>query len=120
MKIEAKRWLQQAKEDLDSAEFNFHGNRYNVASFLCQQTAEKALKALLIQKTGSFPKIHDLTRLAKLTNSPKKILERCAAINPAYILSRYPDSPQSYSHQDCIKSLSYTKEVLEWAQKKLK
>ncbi len=60
MRQEVKRWLQQAKEDLDAAEYNFKGGRFRLAAFMCQQTAEKALKALLINRTNAFPKIHDL------------------------------------------------------------
>jgi HEPN domain-containing protein len=43
--VEARRWLLQAEQDLDDAEFNLKGRRYNVACFLAQQSAEKALKA---------------------------------------------------------------------------
>lgn len=47
---EAKRWLLQAKYDLDDANFSSEGKRFNIACFLSQQVAEKALKAYLIAK----------------------------------------------------------------------
>ncbi len=75
MKEDAERWLRQAKEDLRAAQYNFYGKKYKVAAFLCQQSAEKALKALLIKKTNEFPKIHDLMKLARLLNCPDNILE---------------------------------------------
>ena len=37
----------QAVRDLEDAKFVFHGKRYNLACFLAQQAAEKALKAYL-------------------------------------------------------------------------
>jgi len=44
---EAARWLEQARRDLDDAEFAASGSRWNLACFLAQQAAEKALKAYL-------------------------------------------------------------------------
>jgi HEPN domain-containing protein len=44
---EAQRWLEQARRDLDDAEFAASGSRWNLACFLAQQSAEKALKAYL-------------------------------------------------------------------------
>ncbi|WP_350340609.1 HEPN domain-containing protein [Candidatus Solincola tengchongensis] len=43
---EYRRWLEQARSDLDDAEFSANGGRFNLACFLAQQ-AEKALKAYL-------------------------------------------------------------------------
>ena len=120
MKEEVKKWMEQAKEDHDTAKFNFEGKKYKSAAFWCQQSIEKALKALLIKKTNSFPKIHDLTRLAKLNKAPITIIELCAKINPAYIASRYPDSPNKYTKVECKKIMSYSEEVLQWIKKNLR
>ena len=120
MSIEdVKRWMEQAREDYDTAKFNFEGEKYKSAAFWCQQSIEKILKALLIKKTNSFPKIHDLTRPAKLNNAPVKIIELCAKINPAYIASRYPDSPKKYTKAECKQIIKYCEEVLIWAEKNL-
>ncbi len=101
MQEEVKKWMGQAREDCGTAKFNFEGKKYKSAAFWCQQSVEKALKALLIKKTNNFSKIHDLTRLAKLNNAQIKIIELCAKINPAYISSRYPDSPKKYTGGEC-------------------
>jgi HEPN domain-containing protein len=119
MRKEAQNWLDQAADDFDGAEFNFQGKRYSIASFLCQQAVEKALKALLIEKTGNFPRIHDLTRLARLLEAPKDIVTRCSRITPAYTTSRYPDAPKQYSKEDCEKLLGDSKVVLKWIEEKL-
>lgn len=57
MKEEVKRWLKKAKQDLDSAKYNYEGKKYDVSAFLCQQSSEKALKALLLEKSGQLRKI---------------------------------------------------------------
>ncbi|KAA1277742.1 MAG: HEPN domain-containing protein [SAR202 cluster bacterium] len=46
-KKEGLRWLQQSQKDLEDAEFNQNGNRFNIACFLGQQAAEKAIKGYL-------------------------------------------------------------------------
>lgn len=43
---EAMRWLDQAKEDLDSARILLENQKYYMVCFLSQQIAEKALKAV--------------------------------------------------------------------------
>ena len=47
---EGARWFRQAERDLEDAAFNRQGERYNVACFLCQQAAEKAVKAYLYRR----------------------------------------------------------------------
>ena len=47
---EGARWFRQAQRDLEDADFNWQGERYNVACFLCQQAAEKAVKAYLYRR----------------------------------------------------------------------
>ena len=74
---------------------------------------------LLIKKTGKFPKIHDLTKLARLVNAPLRIIENCSKINPAYINTRYPDLPQRFSKKECELIMEYYSEVLIWIKKDL-
>ena len=119
MKEEVKRWWSKAKDDLEKAIILHKNRKYDGAVFFCQQSVEKGLKAVLIKKTGKFPKIHDLIRLARLTNSKVRILELCAMINPAYTTSRYPDSIKKYSKEECKKVIGYTREVLEWIKENL-
>ena len=47
---EGARWFRQAERDLEDAAFNRQGERYNLACFLCQQAAEKAVKAYLYRR----------------------------------------------------------------------
>lgn len=47
---EAERWLAQARRDLDDARYVAAGGRWNLACFLAQQAAEKALKAYLFAR----------------------------------------------------------------------
>ncbi len=64
---EAKRWLLQAKHDLDDANFSLEGERFNLACFLSQQAAEKALKAYLMAKKKE-PWGHSVAELCEMAS----------------------------------------------------
>lgn len=119
MRTEVENWWKQAAKDFEKAEVLYKSRHFDGTAFFCQQAIEKGLKGLLIQTTESFPKIHDLTRLAKLVEAPEKIRKLCSKINPAYTASRYPDSAEQYSEEDCEKLLTYSKAVLQWIERKL-
>jgi HEPN domain-containing protein len=76
MKLEAtdegRRWLLQAKQDLDDARYNSEGERYNIACFLSQQSAEKALKAFLYAEGGEMIWGHSVAELCKRATSVDK------------------------------------------------
>lgn len=61
---------------------------------LCQQAAEKALKAFLIEKDTPFAKTHDLDQLvalcATLDPSFSRLSEAAAVLTPYAIAFRYP------------------------------
>lgn len=119
MEEEFKAWMKRAEQDLEAAKYNLKGKFLNASIFYSQQSVEKALKALLIKKTKDFPKIHDLTRLAKLVNAPIKIIKLCSNINPGYILSRYPDQEEEYEREDAEKMIKNSMEVLKWIRENL-
>ena len=62
---EAERWLTYARSDLDAAHALLRGPEHypRQVCFLAQQSAEKALKALLVLLDIEFPYTHDLDRL---------------------------------------------------------
>ena len=62
---EGARWLRQAQQDLVDAEFNRSGERYNLACFLCQQAAEKAVKAYLYHRGSEDVWGHSLIDLCE-------------------------------------------------------
>jgi HEPN domain-containing protein len=82
MKKEADVWMKKAEKDLLAACINLRSGLYDVASFLSQQSAEKALKAVYISRFERLWKIHDLAKLGKEIDVPLKILEFCDSLNP--------------------------------------
>ena len=68
LRARALRWLSWAVEDLDLAQATLEA-RGVVPRGACawaQQAAEKALKALLVERDVDPPKSHDLARLARM------------------------------------------------------
>lgn len=60
---EARRWLDQAREDLKWARKLAEDGGYHIACFLAQQVAEKALKAFLYAKGESLVLGHSVRSL---------------------------------------------------------
>ncbi len=67
MKTETEEWISRAEEDLSAATDLFRlrtrQSRANVICFLCQQTAEKYLKARMAEAGLEIPRVHDLVLL---------------------------------------------------------
>ena len=120
MKEEVKMWLRKAKQDLDSAKYNFKGKKYDVCAFLCQQSAEKALKALLLKKTGEIRKIHDLVELGKNVGLPLKLLDGSKELTLSYIYIRYPGIKEVKNLNKIVEEfLKLSEEILKWVERQL-
>jgi HEPN domain-containing protein len=120
-------WIELAEYDLDTAKAMQQTGRYLYVGFMCQQTAEKALKAV-IAKQGIFPpKIHHLTRLAELSNLLNSLNDEQAALlyelYPFNIEACYPLHKDKIAHvlnqKNCKEYISKTEEFLQWIKQKL-
>ncbi len=94
-KDEGRRWLDQAARDLEDASFNRDGARFNVACFLCQQAAEKAVKAFLVLRGEETVWGHSVAELceraAALDRVFRDLLPAGRALDRNYIPTRYPN-----------------------------
>ncbi|MFQ6089642.1 MAG: HEPN domain-containing protein, partial [Candidatus Methanofastidiosia archaeon] len=101
------------------AEFNLEGRRFEVASFLSHQAAEKALKALYILKFKRLWKIHDLEKLCLALEVDREVLKISRELNPHYIETRYPVEAE-YTKTIAKNALENARRVVVWVKKKLK
>jgi len=95
LKLLAKEWIDKADHDLKIAQEDFgKPERVDVVAFYSQQAAEKYLKAFLVFKKSSFPKIHDidelLNRCSKISNEFEKFKRSATILAPLYVGARYP------------------------------
>ena len=63
MRKNTESWLKDAEEELSSAEILFEHEKYRPACYHSQQSVEKGLKALLIEKGESPERTHDIVGL---------------------------------------------------------
>jgi len=120
MKKESSLWLGQAERDFDNAEYNLKGKRYDVVLFYTHQTAEKALKALMIEKKGHYEKIHDIVKLGKEVGVPDFLLDKAKELTQAYSYVRYPDVVKvSNLNKLAHDFIDYTRKLLKWVKQQI-
>ena len=95
-------WLEHSKYDLDTAKAMFDSGRYLYVTFMCQQAIEKLLKAIItIKKEETPPKIHNLSRLAEisevLVGLNEDQINLLATLTPFCITARYADYGEKMS-----------------------
>ena len=88
-------WLEQARRDLKAARDSLASQNYDWCSYQCQQSAEKALKALL-RSHGNEMRGHDLPDFVKVLKKSVKVPKTVAAaahkLDVHYFRPGYPDS----------------------------
>jgi HEPN domain-containing protein len=93
---EGQRWLEQAEDDLRWATHLRDAGAHNIACFLSQQVAEKALKALLYQRGAELVIGHSVQELCeRAAASMPELADRCAdwgGLDAYYLPTRYPDA----------------------------
>lgn len=127
-KEEAKRWFMQALRDLDDAKYNLSGKRYNVACFLAQQSAEKALKAYLFFKGADEVWGHSVGELCKDAKSLDKSFAQIESISKSldkyYIPTRYPNAlpgiipSEAFDKEDAEKAISLAEKTINFIKSK--
>lgn len=112
----SQNWLEMAEEDLIWSKASYKEGIWRGVCFTAQQSAEKALKAFLLSKNASLPKIHDLVALneecQKLNSEFQSLAEACNSLSPYYLSSRYPDIAEFENYSEEL-----AKDALEQAEK---
>jgi len=127
-KEDAKRWFLQALRDLEDAKFNLSGKRNNVACFLAQQSAEKALKAFLILKGAEEVWGHSVGELSRDAQSFDEEFNKIEGISNSldkyYIPTRYPNAlpggipSDVFDESDAQKAISMAEEIINFVKSK--
>jgi len=89
-------WVDEAREDLITAEALLKSKRYLECGFFCHLAIEKIFKALILHNTKSVPpKSHNLILLAKksgiLDRLDESMKDLLADLQPFNIEGRYPE-----------------------------
>jgi len=127
MKEAAHKWAEQARYDLETARAMLAAERHLYVLFCCQQAMEKALKALIVERSGEFPpRIHSLPRLAQSCelSLDDEVVEFLAELSAFYVQTRYPEEIESLgvgiTHEKAEAAFTKTEETMQWLFSMLK
>lgn len=88
--------------------------------FEAQQTAEKALKAILLHREIKFPYVHDLGRLLSMLGEDQANLPtavpQAGGLTRYAVVTRYPGAVRPLSEDDYRDALAIAEAVLRWAE----
>ncbi len=126
---EARRWLDQARYDLDTAKYNAKGKRFAPACFWAQQAAEKAVKSYLYGRGERLVlgrSVAELiARAATHNNEFSSFHEYGAFLDRFYIPTRYPNGlpggipALAFREKDAMEAIELAEKVIEFAASKL-
>jgi HEPN domain-containing protein len=117
-------WLARARSNLAYAKITKPDDvSWEDVCFNLQQAAEKALKAVLLQRGIPFPFTHVIGRLVRLvvehgTSWPEG-LERIDDLTDFAVVMRYPGSPEPVTEDDFAHCLPLAERVVAWAEEVL-
>jgi HEPN domain-containing protein len=126
---EAQRWLRQALEDMISARALLDAGRHYLVCFMCQQVAEKALKAYLLSRREPPALTHGVDALCQSAGehdaSFLQLRRRVSILDSYYVPTRYPDSLPSgipadvYNSDASRQAMQLAQEALDFVQARL-
>ncbi|MGB9677118.1 MAG: HEPN domain-containing protein [Candidatus Ratteibacteria bacterium] len=129
-KEESERWLKQAEYDLKSAKINFDSENYAYTCFMCEQSAQKSLKAYLFFKEERYVWEHSIKKLAQKCQKFDKDFERVEdmgiILDKYYLITRYPDALpppavpyESFTKKEAEESIRIATEIINLVKSKI-
>jgi len=124
MREETTEWLASAAEDLDAAKVLYDAAHYHAMALHAQQSVEKALKGLLVERTGELPaRTHDLRRIGTEVSIPADMLVRLVEMYAYYLAGRYPGTAhgdaQIRAMEEATAAMATARETLAWTREQL-
>ena len=124
--IDFRAWLEYAEADRHSAYNAMRADDYRDVVFHCHQAAEKALKAVVVHRTGQrSPYVHNLRQLLDRVSDllpSSDVVEAILVLNPHYRATRYPgvaDDLSFYVTQNAERLLEQMEQVFQWVLNQL-
>jgi len=117
-----QRWVRMAESDLDAARRNADIELYPHSAFLCQQAAQKMLKAAhLAVRQEEAQRTHTLARLLQGLGAPSELIDLSHELTRDYFATRYPDAPEpvlpeEYGRGEAEDRLRRAERIMAWAR----
>lgn len=94
MQEETKSWLTYSEENLEAAKVLFESKLLNPCLQSIQQSIEKSLKAIFIEKEIPFKKTHNIMELKTILSKYKVEIkltdDECDFLDSIYLPTKYP------------------------------
>lgn len=130
MNEQVEYWLDLADYDIETAKVMLSGGRYLYVGFMCHQTIEKALKAVIARDCAEGeipPRLHHLLKLAehagifaKMSQEQQNFIKE---LNPMNVEARYPGYKEKIAagltDEICTEILVKTEALLCWIKEQL-
>ena len=126
---EGARWFRQAEQDLADADFAREGERFNLACFLGQQAAEKAVSAFLYHRGAEDVWGHSLVDLcedAKLLDMFfDTVKSEARQLDKYYEITRYPSylpggiPSEAFDRIDADRAIELAQKVVEFVRERV-
>jgi HEPN domain-containing protein len=123
-----KDWWDQAERDVSHAQHALEDTDYEWSAFAAQQAAEKALKALILTRSGD-PWGHPVTGLVEVLprdmEYPPELIEAASRLDKHYIPARYPNGFASgypgklYTRGEAEGAIADAQAILEFCRRRL-
>lgn len=122
---DAHEWLRRAASNLQRArgEAGLPGVYLEDLCFDAQQSAEKAVKAVLIHEQLAFPYVHDLVTLLTLVEVedvelPSEVRE-AGRLTRFAVETRYPGMGDPVTREEHTTAVEIAEAVMAWAEKRV-
>ena len=120
-------WVERAEYDLGTAKAMLDTGRYLYVGYMCQQAAEKLLKAIIAQQNKENLPIHNLSRLVEIAEIKNHLNSEqfnfLAELTPYCIEARYGDYKESLSEiineQNAREVYEKTQEIFKWLYREI-
>ena len=121
MQKETEIWLVYSEENLEAAKVLLENKLYNPCLHNIQQSIEKALKSLFIEKVISFKKTHSIMELKTILEKNSILVglteDECEFLDSVYLPTKYPvGSALPYFNPDksiCHNSISLAERIIK-------
>jgi HEPN domain-containing protein len=124
-------WLAAAVDDYESAQLLFKGGKYSKCIHVLHNSAEKALKAVILSDRKRPPRGaggHNLARLYTMVTKKAKLSPRLVRmlddLSPLYLPSEYPDAALGapgalFKKEQAQRYLREVGELVRWLKRRI-
>jgi HEPN domain-containing protein len=119
-----REWLNRARSNLTRARARLPDAYLEDLCFDAQQAAEKAIKALLINRGIDFPYVHDVAHLLTLLEHAGEAIpdsvKQAEELTRYAVVTRYPGLAEPVTEAHWTDAVASAESVVHWAEERIR